>query len=415
MHSRFALPLTGLVALFWLGTGLTEANATPKTPSFVVPEWKSDDGQVVVRMRGRWQQDYYSIKNDFGNPLRDNDTSSENLRGVRMGLDGTATAKFAFRAEVDFINEQTNWMDLFVTYRGKNLDLTVGQNYQASSIEGSMPNPQFLLPEASLVTNALLLRTRGFGVTARWRGKNWQAVTAATGGNMNAGDVFGDDIVKQLQARVSYAPLNQTGNVLHFGVNSRLRDAQDGPLLRYRARPAGTAHVARTIDSGAIGSSDANLGLEAIWVKGPLTVSAESHQTWADLNGDIKPISGAYVEASYWLTGETRRYRDAVGNFTAVTPKKSLLKGGPGGVALVSRIEYLDLSHSNLPISQARSNPAGISQGRAEAVSVGLVWLPVEFVTFRLAGTQTRYDGQARGFDGKGKTRVVTARAQFNF
>ncbi len=415
MHSRFALPLTGLVALFWLGTGLTEANATPKTPSFVVPEWKSDDGQVVVRMRGRWQQDYYSIKNEFGNLLRDNDTSSENLRGVRVGLDGTATAKFAFRAEVDFINEQTNWMDLFVTYRGKNLDLTVGQHYQASSIEGSMSNPMFLLPEASLVTNALLLRTRGVGLTARWRGENWQAIVSASGGNMNAGDVFGDDIVKQLQARVSYAPINQTGNVLHFGVNSRLRDAQDGPLLRYRARPAGTAHVARTIDSGAIGSSDANLGLEAIWVKGPLTVSAESHQTWVDLNGDIKPISGAYIEASYWLTGETRRYRDAVGNFTTVTPKKSLLKGGVGGVAIVSRIENLDLSHSNLPISQARSNSAGISQGRAEAVSLGLVWLPVEYVMFRLAGTQTRYDGQARGFDGKGKTRVVTARAQFNF
>ena len=381
----------------------------------MVPEWKSEDGQVVVRMRGRWQQDYYSIRNDFGNPLRDNDTSSENLRGVRVGLDGNVTANFAFRAEVDFINEQTNWNDFFVTYRGKNLDLTLGQNYQASSIEGSTPNPIFLLPEASLMTNALLLRARGFGLTARWRGENWQAVISGSGGNMNAGDVFGDDVIKQLQARISYAPINNPNNVLHFGINTRLRDAQDGPLIRYRARPAATAHSPRTIDSGAFASSDANLGLEAIWFKGPLTVTAEAQRVWADQGGDIKPLSGAYVEASYWLTGESRRYRAAVGNFIAVTPNKSLLKGGVGAIALVSRIENLDLSHSDRPASLALSNPAGISQGRAEAVSIGLVWLPVEYVTFRLAGSQTRYDGQARGFDGKGKTRVVTARAQFNF
>ena len=415
LYSRQSLAFIGLIALSWHGIGLSEANASPKPPSFVVPEWKSEDGQITVRMRGRWQQDYYSIKNDFGNALRDNDTSSENLRGVRIGLDGTVTPKFAFRGEVDFITEQTNWNDLFVTYRGKNLDLTVGQHYQASSIEGSMPNPLFLLPEASLLTNALLLRTRGVGLTARWRGKNWQAIMSASGGNMNAGDVFGDDVIKQVQARVSYAPINKTGNVLHFGINSRMRDAQDGPLLRYRARPAATSHSPRTIDSGAFASSDANLGLEAIWIKGPLTISAEAQQVWADYKGDIKPLSGGYVEASYWLTGESRRYRDAVGNFTTVTPKKSLLKGGVGGIALVSRIENLDLSHADLPITQARANPAGISQGRAEAVSVGLVWLPVEYVMFRLAGAQTRYDGQARGFDGKGKTRVVTARVQFNF
>jgi phosphate-selective porin OprO/OprP len=415
LNSRLFVPLLTTIVLCLSGASPSLAFAAPKTPSFVVPEWKSEDGQVVMRMRGRWQQDYYSIKNDFGNPLRDNDTSSENLRGVRVGLDGSVTPKFAFRGEVDFINEQTNWMDLFVTYRGDNLDLTVGQHYQASSIEGSMSNPMFLLPEASLVTNALLLRTRGVGLTARWRGENWQAIVSASGGNMNAGDVFGDDIIKQVQARVSYAPINKANNVLHFGINTRTRDAQDGPLIRYRARPAAAAHSPRTIDSGAFASRDANLGLEAIWIKGPLTISAEAQRVWADDKGDIKPLSGGYVEASYWLTGESRRYRASVGNFTPVTPKKSLLKGGMGGIALVSRIENLDLSHADLPIAQARANPAGISQGRAEAVSVGLVWLPVEYVMFRLAGTQTRYDGQARGFDGKGKTRVVTARVQFNF
>ncbi|GIU67023.1 OprO/OprP family phosphate-selective porin [Candidatus Phycosocius spiralis] len=391
------------------------ATAAAQTPSFVVPQWKSDDGQVAVRMRGRWQQDYFSIKSDFGDPMRDKDYSSENLRGLRIGLDGSVSSQFAFRAEVDFINEQTNWNDVFVTYRGKNHDLTLGQQFQASSLEGSMPNLVFLLPEASLMTNALSMRMRAFGLSARWRGNKWQAIMAASGGNINAGDIFGDDVIKKVQARVSYAPINQAGNVLHFGINARSRETQDGPRISYRARPAGTAHSPRTIDSGAIASGDANLGLETIWIKGQLSLSAEAQHVWSDQNHTVKPLSGGYLEASYWLTGERRNYSYEVGNFTTVTPKKSLLKGGVGGIAIVSRIEFLDLGQSSRPVSLAQPNPAGISQGRAEAVSVGLVWLPVEYVMFRLGGAQTRYDGQARGFDGKGKTRVVTARVQFSF
>jgi phosphate-selective porin OprO and OprP len=380
------------LGLFALLTPATLSAQALSELEFKIPEWKSADGTNSVRMRGRWQHDWYSVNTDFDGISRDLDISKDDTRNIRVGMEGVIAAKFGFRAEVTLLNSQTNWLDLYATYRGKNWDVFVGQQYQASSLEGSLPDAFFLLPEATMMTNAFALRARNLGGFVRYKGSNWEALLGATGGNVNAGDVFGDDVLRTVQGRASFAPRNKPGDYMHFGINFRTRDAQEGPLFRYRARPVGINYGVRPIDTGEIANSDRNLGLEFVRVRGPFT---------------------SYLEASYWLTGETRPYRYTSGNFQVQKPKKSILKGGPGAWGLAARLERLDMSS---PGGLApRANPAGISQGKSSAIVAGIVWMPVEYVTFRLSGSRTQFDGVAAGFTGKGSTDSLTAKAQFSF
>jgi len=43
------------------------------------------------------------------------------------------------------------------------------------------------------------------------------------------------------------------------------------------------------------------------------------------------------------ITGETRKYNTAGGYFLAVSPRRTLLEGGPGALEAVLRLSYIDL------------------------------------------------------------------------
>ena len=72
---------------------------------------------------------------------------------------------------------------------------------------------------------------------------------------------------------------------------------------------------------------------------------------------------GAYVQASYFLTGEHRPYKTSNGTFDKVKPLKNYGKeGGPGAWELAARYSYLNL------------NDAGVDGGRLRDLTLGLNW-----------------------------------------
>ena len=407
--------ISGLgLAIVCLTPAAARAQANPPT-LFAPPEWKSSDGSMSVRMRGRWQHDFYDVETDFDGVTRDSSLRDDETRNIRIGLDATIGPKLTFRAEGTLLNSQFNWLDLYATYRTEHVDVTLGQQYVASALEGSITDAALMFPEASQGTIAFGMRTRSVGLIGRYKGKDWQAVGGYSVGNVNPGDIFGDDVATYWQARVSRALRNKPGDVLHIGANLRLRDARSGPRLRYRARSTNINYGPRLLDTTAIGQDDTTFGLEALLVHGPWSVSGEHLILEAQTPSGRATFNASYVEASYWLTGEVRGYRAQTGNFVLTRPKRSLLRGGPGGVGLAVRAERLDLSDAPSGAAPLPANPAGISRGESSAISAALVWLPVDYWTVRLTAAHTRFEGQAAGFGGKGRTDTLAAKVQFSF
>jgi phosphate-selective porin OprO/OprP len=140
---------------------------------------------------------------------------------------------------------------------------------------------------------------------------------------------------------------------------------------RFRARPE--AHLApRFIDTGNLYSGTYHLyGLEAAAVWGPFSIQGE--YMYVDdieniLVGD-QSFDGYYVQASYFLTGEHRSYKQSGGVWDKIKPNRnfSLRTGeerGWGAWELAARYSTIDLDTQY-------SFPGG---GNEDNLTLGLNW-----------------------------------------
>jgi phosphate-selective porin len=405
--SRNLVSALALISVFGVASSAqaqtTSAASSARPVGFVVPQWKSHDNQIIIRGRARFVHDFYSVSRDFDGGSINGETKNNDLRALRIGIDGQLSPKIKIRADANLTASQVNWSDVYFGYSGDKYEAFIGQNYQAAPLELAVPDINFPLPENSLVNAAFGQNQRNFGVLGRVKRPNWQIVGGLYHGNLNAGDIFGDDVLRYAQVRGTYAFRKKERDAFHIGASLRVRDAQEGPLLRYGTRPAATNYGPRTLDSAAVASGDTTFSLETLYMKGSLLITAEHQMLWANTARGVAAMDGTYLEACYWLTGESRRYSVGAGNAGQVKPKKSIRAGGPGAIALVGRLERLDQSDSRL----------GTRAGRVEALSLGVAWMPVEFVMFRLAGSHSRYSGPNSSRNGSAD--VIMGRAQFAF
>jgi phosphate-selective porin OprO/OprP len=251
-------------------------------------------------------------------------------------------------------------------------------------------------------------------------------------------------------ARLTLAPINREVNgvnqVLHFGGSVRTRHVgDDQPYLQYQARAADLFLANRLVSTGRIGEDDAFWGLEFAGVWGPLSVQAEYAQLEVGLPGgstlrtnpptvpptanpfigDPDPtFNGWYVDASLFLTGETRPYKD--GAFQRVKVKHPVRWGGGGGWGawqIAGRYDVLDLSdtafnnaggcrnttlYPGVKATPSGSPPnASIAQcGEQETWLIGLNWYLNDYTRIMFNYTQSELSGYPITF-------LPTATAQF--
>lgn len=145
---------------------------------------------------------------------------------------------------------------------------------------------------------------------------------------------------------------------------------------------------AKLVSTGAINAKDATLwGLEAAtqWRSfyaqgGYFGYSIDRADTLSDPNFD-----GWYLQGSWILTGESRRYSAANGSFAAPKPSIpfSLAGGGWGAWELAARYSDLDLNYREG--SAGSAVPAGGVRGGEQKIwTAGLNWYPNSLLKFML-------------------------------
>lgn len=110
-------------------------------------------------------------------------------------------------------------------------------------------------------------------------------------------------------------------------------------------------------------------GLEAAWVRGPLSVQAEGTAAVVDrpAGGATAVFPGWYVFGSYFVTGESRTYLRRAGAFDRVTPRRNLVATeagvtGTGAWELTARLSRVDVTD------------AGVTGGRLTDLTLGVNW-----------------------------------------
>jgi phosphate-selective porin OprO/OprP len=136
---------------------------------------------------------------------------------------------------------------------------------------------------------------------------------------------------------------------VHLGFSATAVESQDS--LQYRSRPE--SHLAPyLLDTGTLRVRGAELiGLEAAWVEGPFSLQSEFIHSFVEQPGaSVLNFGGAYVYASWLLTGECRPYDASRGIFGRLDPRQDFSLRGPGWGALEvgARLSYLDLTASSV-------------------------------------------------------------------
>lgn len=218
-------------------------------------------------------------------------------------------------------------------------------------------------------------------------------------------DLQGDNDGTTVAARVAWTPLKAEGDVLHLGISASREDPSattDGrgirhePAARWRARPEDGLTDVRLVDSGSLSHLDhtLRLGLEGLWIHGPLSFQGEYLQAHSQRRNGLPSYTadGYYMFGSYILTGESRRY--SAGNVNNLKPRRPW-----GALELLLRYSAVDL------------NDGAVAGGHQHDLTFGANWYLTQHFKFQANYVQVHAERLSKRQDPD----ILELRAQMYF
>lgn len=336
MTSRFhaAVPLPALLAL---GVAIALAPAAPARAYDLLGDWptrfKTGSG-VEYGVRGTIQYDTNRFSDDALPNGAARFADLETWRRKETYLYARRNGVWELAAGYDF--QSHLWVDAYFRLFNKSIgDFRIGQfKTPVGFEEGSIGSGATTFMERALPVQAV---NQGRRIGLDWTYENipgWLVNAAVFSG----GDLNGDNDGTTWAARAVFNPVKSETAVVHLGIAGSIEDRDDG-TARIRARPEANLTAIRLIDTGNLGGTDRirRIGLEGAWAHGPFSLQGEfltieaSRPATRDFAAD-----GAYLYASWVITGETRPYRS--GAFGNIRPKRA-----SGAVEAGLRYSTLDL------------------------------------------------------------------------
>ncbi|WP_341919229.1 OprO/OprP family phosphate-selective porin [Hydrocarboniphaga effusa] len=447
------VPVPVLALLWGAGVGAAQAATLDTKGGFKV---KSDDGEFEASLGGRIQFDLYELNEDenaiatapdgrsaaFGSGTGANDErSSTYFRRLYLTLKGKAYG-WSYKFEPDFAGNSTNngvatgssnssrdiaFQDIYISHALGPGDVFIGQMKPFRGMEELTSSNDITLMERPFASAA---GTYGGGSSREFQEGIFYKADIR---DFLVGASFFDlrrDNTRPTEGigyngRVVYAPLHADGKVLHLGLSysdenpqTNGNDGSDdniGSAAAYAGRRGPTVVLGTTKD----GDHARTLGVEVASEFGAAEVQAEYMlQTVGQGDGARdQDIPAWYVQASYFLTGESRPYKKGEGVFGQPKPASS----SHGAVELALRYDHAENKDSNagcdvaIPASTG-ANPlpattVAATHCEASLITAGVNWYVNPAVRFMFDYLKGEND---RGF-AKDKPQAFTARAQFAF
>ncbi|MGB5092928.1 MAG: porin [Parvibaculum sp.] len=382
-----------------------------KQPEFTPsPNFKSSKGDYAFKIRGQIAGDVAVFDNREG-PTDFNDGTQ--LRRARLGVDGTINTDWAYRLEIDVGNasrddntgQEIDVKDAYIQYKGiDKTTITVGQHKTPNTLQQAYSSSDTLFAELPLFVEAFTNRTTAggdykAGASAKYSDVNWTATAGIFGENYSSNGGTAPNTYRDEgwgpASRLTWAPVNGIDKTLHLGVSGYWRDTGGRTTggnsgVRFRSTPEVSVDSTRLVDTGNIAAkSYAFEGVELAGQYGPVYVESEYGRTQVNrANASNVDFDGAYVAASYVLTGENRAYKD--GTFSRIKPANPFsLKGdGTGAWEVATRYSTIDL------------NDGTLLGGSEDNYSAALNWYPNDYT--RVMFNYVRFDAERAGVNSEG-------------
>lgn len=370
--------------------------------------FRSEDGAIRVHIGMRVQHDFAVVSGDEElretvGPLQD----GSKFRNARFGISGTLYEYGIFRAEYDFAGGSPAFRDVWVGLTDVPVlgTVRVGHMLEPYAMEQLSGIGFYHFMERGLPAAFYPFRSSGVTFNNTYGD---QLGTWAIGAYQRV-NAFGDFTTNSKYAatgRLTVAPVYADGGRrwLHVGVNYSYRKP-DNETYAVAGRPESSVAPV-FVRTGGVPSDRVRLaGGEIAATYGPLSLQAEAHMASVNLveteefpySGDVD-LSGYYLTAGYFLTGEHRRYSRNTGTMGRVIPQSNFRGEGSGLGAW-----EISVRHSELDL-----NDGPVEGGHVRNLSLGLSWYPNP--NMRVIWNYVRAD-----LKDAGKADIGQMRVQFDF
>ena len=311
---------------------------------------KSDDGRFEATVGGRIHLDYATFSNDT---IFNGKANGPYMRRAYLTLSGKAYG-WKYKLENDFAGagSTVSSKDMWI---GRDLPkdlgtIRVGHMQMAYGLEALTSSNDLLFIERPFISNNTIYAGREYqtGVMYNVAASGFTAMVDAYDANPTADkDATSSGGGRGYGARVTYAPLNSEGSVVHVGLS------YDAASFR-PVTGAGTITGPGSADVKATfaGRNSANatllakgyedqktLDVEVAGAFGPAFLQAEyAKAKYSDGNlGSDVDLESYYVQTSFFVTGESKPYKAANGTFSNPKAKNIEL----GAIELKARYDYV--------------------------------------------------------------------------
>lgn len=318
--------------------------------------------------------------------------SGAEIRRGRIGVKATLYRDWLAEVDIDFANNAVEIKDMWGGYAGwKNSVLRVGNHKAPFSLETLTSSKYIVFIERGYPDS--MVPDRRLGISYSHWGRNWQysaGVFGQAGGTFNDKDTLtgggaGTSQRPNFVGRVSYAPVNERGRVVHLGLGaahmrpdvakvatsgSDLPDRLDASRVwKFDSRPETHVSRAKFLSTGDIKYINYwnQTDLELATVFNSLSFQAEYQQTKVKrLSTPVASLSdhkfkSYYAFVSWFPTGDIRPYSASEGEFGRIVPKHKY-----GAVELALRLSKMDLNDI--------TTVDPITGGSAQNVTLGANW-----------------------------------------
>jgi len=370
----------------------THAAATEVSPTKGI-RITSDDKNFALRISGRLHADAAFYDEDQ-TPLEDDAI----IRRARLAVSGKLYQDWRFRYDYDFAaNSDFRIKGAWIRYDGfRPLKISAGNIQEPLSLEEMTSSNRITFMERAMIS--AFTPSFHLGAQLKTSGNNW----SAAGGYFEK--TIGEQDTDKLSSgwgtagRLTFAPINKKKKTLHLGISAEYREP-DSNSVRYSTRPESYITDKRLVSTRTIRNVNDTLifGLEGAVIQGPWSFQGEYMRANVQRTGaEDLAFDGWYAYASWFVTGESRRYSTKSGSFRQIKPKASY-----GAWELATRYSTIDLADKD------------IEGGQKDNITLGVNWYPNRNLRFMANYILVSADPDRNGV--KDEPRIFQFRAQYHF
>jgi phosphate-selective porin OprO/OprP len=315
------------------------------------------------------------------------------FRRARFGFEGNLASDFSYRLLVELggagSEGPTRINDAWIAYTGlAPFTFQLGAfSPPANMDDGTSPEDLPFIERASV---SELSRSLGgadgrIGLAVKANGERWMSALALTTRTVFDAEVHDSQFA--VVARAGGLLARGDDFDVHAGASGTYvfsppdagSSASPRRAVRFRDRPEIRVDGTRLVDTGAIGADHASvIGAEfgARWKN----VYVQGERFWFDVDRDSPSaladpsFGGWYVQGSWMMTGESRRYHAATGSFRGPRVKSPVGEGsGSGAWELAARYSALDLNFRE-GLAGSAATPDSVRGGEQKILALGVNW-----------------------------------------